>query len=74
MVVASALKVEQHFFFFLSLTIGTSKLIEAQMGLPRLLFGIGFQIFIVTPQMFRFSRKYVENVIALYIAHYGRFS
>ena len=32
------------------------------MDLPRLLFGIGFQIFIVTPQMFTFSREYVEKV------------
>ena len=50
------------FFFFISLTVGASRLIETQMDLPRLLFGIGFQIFIVTPQMFRFSREYVENV------------
>ena len=49
-------------FFFLSLTVGPSRLIEAQMDLPHLLFGIGFQIFIVTPQMFRFSREHVENV------------
>ena len=35
---------------------------EAQMDLPRLLFGVGFQIFIVTPQMFTFSLEYVENV------------
>ena len=33
---------------------------EAQMDLPRLLFGESFQIFIVTPQMFRFSLEYVE--------------
>ena len=33
------------------------------MDLPHLLFGVGFQIFfIVTPQMFRFSREYVENL------------
>ena len=37
-------------------------LIEAQRDLPRLLFGAGFHIFIVTPQVFRFSRDYVENV------------
>ena len=32
------------------------------MDLPHLLFGVGFQIFIVTPQMFTFSLEYVENV------------
>ena len=32
------------------------------MDLPRLLFGVGFQIFIVMPQMFTFSREYGENV------------
>ena len=32
------------------------------MDLPRLLFGVGFIIFIVTPQMFKFSLEYVENV------------
>ena len=48
--------------YFISLTVGASRLIEAQMDLPRLLFGAGFHIFIVTPQMFRFSREYVENV------------
>ena len=41
------------FFLFLSVTVGASRLIEAQMDLPRLL---------VTPQMFRFSLEYVENV------------
>ena len=41
-----------YFFSFLSLTVGASKLIEAQMDLPRLLFDVGFQIFIVTPQMY----------------------
>ena len=36
---------------------------DAQMDLPRLLFGVGFQIFfIVTPQMFTFSLEYVESV------------
>ena len=35
---------------------------EAQMNLPRLLFGVGFQIFIVTPQMFTLSYEYVENM------------
>ena len=51
------------FFFYLSifflfinlfflLTVGASRLIEAQMDLPRLLFGVGLQIFIVTSQMF----------------------
>ena len=44
------------FFFFISLTVGASRRIEAQMELPRPLFGVDFQIFIVTPQMFRFSR------------------
>ena len=48
--------------FFISLTVGASRLIEAKMDLPRLLFGAGFQIFIVTPQMFRFSYEYVENM------------
>ena len=47
-------------FFYISLTVGASRLIEVY--LPRLLFGVGFQIFIVTPQMFRFSRDYIENV------------
>ena len=47
---------------YLSLTVGASRLIEAQMDLPRLLFGVGFQIFIGTPQMFRFSREHAENV------------
>ena len=42
-------------FFSISLTVGASKPIEAQMDLPRLLFGIGSQIFIVMPQMFMFS-------------------
>ena len=33
------------------------------MDLPRLLFGIGFQIFfIVMPQMFTFSFEYAEKV------------
>ena len=32
------------------------------MNLPHLLLGVGFQIFIVTPQMFTFSLEYVENV------------
>ena len=31
------------------------------MDLPCLLFGVGFQIFIVMPQMFTFSLEYVEN-------------
>ena len=44
------------------LTIGASRLMEAQLDLSRLLFGIGFQIFIVTLQMFMFSREYVENM------------
>ena len=46
-----------HFFFSISLTIGASRLMEALMDLPRLLFGVGFQIFffIVTPQIFTFS-------------------
>ena len=36
-----------HNFFlkFLLLTVGVSRLMEAQMDLPRLLFGVGFQIF-----------------------------
>ena len=34
---------------------------EAQMDLPCLLFGVGYQIIIVTPQMFMFSHEYVEN-------------
>ena len=50
------------YFLFIAVTVGAIRLIEAQMDLPRLLFGAGFQIFIVTPQMFRFSREYVENV------------
>ena len=50
------------FFFSISLTVSTSRLMETQMDLPRQLFGVGFQIFIVTPQMFMFSREYVENV------------
>ena len=50
------------FYLFISLTVDASRLIEAQMDLPRLLFDVGFQIFIVTPQMLRFSREYVENV------------
>ena len=29
----------------ISLSVGASRLIEAQMDLPRLLFGVGFQIF-----------------------------
>ena len=36
---------------------------EAQMDLPRLLFGVGFHIFfIVMPQMFMFFLEYVKNV------------
>ena len=50
------------FFSSISLTVGAKRLMEAQMDLPRLLFGIGFQIFIVTLQIFTFSREYVENV------------
>ena len=34
-----------NFFFLISLTVDASKLMEAQMDLPRLLFGTGFQIF-----------------------------
>ena len=49
-------------FFFISLTVGTSRHMEAQMDMPRLLFGVGFIIFIVTPQMIKFSFEYVENV------------
>ena len=49
-------------FFFISLTVGASRLIEAQIDLPYLLFGVGFQICIVMPQMFRFSREYVEKM------------
>ena len=30
------------FFSFISLTVGASRLMEAQMDLPRLLFGVGF--------------------------------
>ena len=33
------------FILFISLTVGASRLIEAQMDLPHLLFGVGFQIF-----------------------------
>ena len=46
------------------LTVGASRLLEAQMDLPRLLFGVGFffRVFIVTPQMFTFSTEYIENV------------
>ena len=52
------------FFFFFIINRWASRLIETQMDLPCLLFGVGFflQIFIVTPQMFRSSRDYVENV------------
>ena len=32
------------------------------MDLHRFLFGVGFQIFIVTPQIFTFSLEYVEKV------------
>ena len=32
-------------FFSISLTIGASRLMEVQMYLPHLLFGVGFQIF-----------------------------
>ena len=32
-------------FLFISLTVGASRLIEAQMDLPRLLFGVGFSDF-----------------------------
>ena len=53
-------------FFYISLTVGTSRLTEAQIDLPRLLFGIDFFLiffyFIVTPQMFMFPLEYVENV------------
>ena len=42
-------------FFFFFFIVGASRLIEAQMNLSCLLFGAGLQIFIVTPQMFRFS-------------------
>ena len=48
--------------YFISLTVGANRLIEAQVDLPRLLFGVGFQIFIMTPQMFRFSRDCIQNV------------
>ena len=58
----SKLKATFLFLLFISLTVGASRLIEAQMDLPSLLFDVDFQIFIVTPQMFRFSREYVENV------------
>ena len=43
------------FFLFISLIVAASRLIESQMDLPHLLFGMGFQTFIVMPQMFRFS-------------------
>ena len=49
-------------FFSILLTVGISRHMEAQMDLPRLLFGVGFRIFIVTPQMIKFSLEYVENV------------
>ena len=49
-------------FLFISLTSGASGFIEAQMDLSCLLFGAGLQIFIVMPQMFRFSCEHVENV------------
>ena len=46
-----------------SIEQGASRLMEVQMDLPRLLFGVDFQIcFMVTPQMFTFSLEYVENV------------
>ena len=54
--------VEFFFFFLISRIVGVSRLMETQMDLLRLLFGVGFQIFIVTPQMFTFSCEYVENV------------
>ena len=60
--ISQCLLYSQCLFFFLALTVGASRLIEAQMDLPRLLFGAGFQIFIVTTHVFRFSRDYVENV------------
>ena len=50
----SKLKATFLFLLFISLTVGASR--------PSLLFDVDFQIFIVTPQMFRFSREYVENV------------
>ena len=50
------------FFFAISLTDGASRLMEAQMNLLCLLFGVGFRIFIVTPRMFTFSFEYVKNV------------
>ena len=37
------------FFFSISLNVGTSRHMEAQMDLPHLLFGVGFRIFIVMP-------------------------
>ena len=37
------------FFFSITLTVGASRLMEAQMDLPHLLFGVGFRIFIMTP-------------------------
>ena len=46
----------------ISLTVVASRLMEAQMDLPRVLFGVNCRIFIVTPQMFTFSLEYVENV------------
>ena len=50
-------------FFFISLTVGTSRLIKPQIDLPRLLFGVGLKKkFIVTPQIITFSLKYADNV------------
>ena len=36
------------------------------MDLPRLLFGVGYQIFIVTPQMFTFSLEFCTQHTSLY--------
>ena len=49
--------------YLISLTIGASRLMEEQMDLPRLLFGIGFQIFYSdASNVYVLSLEYVENV------------
>ena len=42
---SSILQLGNYYYFSISLTIGASRLMEAQMDLPCLLFGVGNQIF-----------------------------
>ena len=51
-------KAKETIFFSISLTIGTSRHMEAQMDLPRLLFGVGFRIFTVTPRMIKLKEEF----------------